>query len=175
MFKKKSKFIILASVILLLLSVKPTIGQNANDCQSKHPGYSCVDITKNKTTECYSGLCSGPIEIQCCINDSLVGSLSADCRDSGNCEVNDFIRIFTYLYTRLLGLAGSLALLMFVYGGLMFLISGGSSERVTKAKQIIVASVIGLVIIFTSFMIIDFVMAALGYDSRVFGEWFKTP
>ena len=84
------------------------------------------------------------------------------CMESGKCELNDFVRVAINVSKIILGVVGSLALLAFVIGGVMFLISAGSSERVTQAKQIILGAVIGLVIVFTSFMIIKFVYEAMG-------------
>jgi hypothetical protein len=53
---------------------------------------------------------------------------------------------------------------MFVYGGISFLIAAGSSEKVTKAKGIITAAVVGLIIVFSSYLIIKFALSALGRD-----------
>jgi hypothetical protein len=47
------------------------------------------------------------------------------------------------------------AVLLFVAAGVIFLISGGSEEKVTLAKSIFTNTVIGLVIIFCSWMLID--------------------
>ena len=57
----------------------------------------------------------------------------------------------------------------------MFLISSGSAEKVTQAKQIIVGAVIGLTIIFTSYMIITFVAQALGIQTGgiLQSDWFQ--
>lgn len=89
------------------------------------------------------------------------------CIESGNCSLNDILEVAVKATTILLGLSGSIALLFFVYGGIIFLISGGSPDKVTKGKQIIINSVIGIVIIFTSYIIIDFTMKAMGYS----GAW----
>lgn len=80
----------------------------------------------------------------------------------GDYELNDMVGKIIRVSEIILGLVGSLALLFFIYGGVMFLISSGSQERVTQAKQIIVGAVIGIVIVFTSYMIINFVAGALG-------------
>jgi len=93
------------------------------------------------------------------------------CRERGDCELDDFVRLFVFYYDKFLGLVGSLALLMFIYGGVMFLISAGNAEKVTQAKQIIIGAVIGLVIVFTSYMIIQFVMDALGIEQAAKGKW----
>jgi hypothetical protein len=45
----------------------------------------------------------------------------------------------------------------------MFLTSGGSQDKITKGKNVIVSSIVGLAIVFGSFMIIDYVLKALGY------------
>jgi len=47
-----------------------------------------------------------------------------------------------------LGIVGSLALLMFVFGGLTWMTSSGNAEKIQKGKNIIVWAAIGLVIIF---------------------------
>lgn len=84
--------------------------------------------------------------------------------DEGNYTVNDMVNVFVTYSQRALGIIGSIALLMFVYGGIMFLISGGSSEKVTKAKGIIIAAVVGIIIVFSSYLIIKFVLGAIGRD-----------
>ena len=42
------------------------------------------------------------------------------CRERGDCELDDFVWLFVFYYDKFLGLVGSLALLMFIYGGVMF-------------------------------------------------------
>lgn len=71
----------------------------------------------------------------------------------------------------ILGIVGSLSLLMFIYGGVMFIISGGSSQRVEQGKQIIIGSIIGLTIVFASYTIIRFVFTAAGLDWKGTSEF----
>lgn len=52
-----------------------------------------------------------------------------------------------------MGVVGSLALLMFVFGGLTWMTSGGSKEKVKKGKDIAVWSAIGLILIFSAYAI----------------------
>ena len=106
----------------------------------------------------------------CLADGSLMESMS-DCKDSGDCTLDDFVRIFTFYYTRVLGFIGSIALLVFIYGGVMFLISAGNSEKVQQAKQIIIGAVIGLVIVFASYAIIQFVFTALDIPGADKGQW----
>jgi len=90
------------------------------------------------------------------------GDAYEDAYESGDYELNDVMRMGLNVVDIILGVVGSLALLMFVYGGIMMLISAGNSDKVSKAKGIIIAAVIGLGIVFASYLIIEFVMGALG-------------
>lgn len=99
-----------------------------------------------------------------------------DCTGA-DCGLNDLVTTAVKIANWLVGIAGSLALLMFVYGGIMFLISGGNNERVTKGRTILINSVIGLAVILLSFLIIGFVFKALGADvsgtAWAKTDWFK--
>ncbi len=87
----------------------------------------------------------------------------------GNYTLDDFISLLIGASQIILGLVGSLALLFFIYGGVIFLISGGSSDRITKGKTIIQNAVIGLLIVFLSYAIIQFVMTTFGFNGV--GSW----
>ncbi|MFA5131672.1 MAG: hypothetical protein WC467_04665 [Patescibacteria group bacterium] len=84
--------------------------------------------------------------------------------DNGDYSLNDIMAIAIGASRWILGIIGSLALIMFIYGGFTFLISGGSSEKVGQARKIIIAAVIGLLIVFSSYLIIKFVLASLGLN-----------
>lgn len=77
------------------------------------------------------------------------------------CEIKHIIQVFVNITKLILGLIGSFALLMFIYGGFMFLISAGSADRVNTAKRIIVNAVIGIAIVFTSWILVNFIIIAL--------------
>jgi len=84
--------------------------------------------------------------------------------EKGNYELNDILRVGVQVTKFILGIVGSLALLFFIYGGVTFLISAGSSDKVQQAKTIIVNASIGLIIVFMSYIIIEFAMKALGVN-----------
>ena len=93
--------------------------------------------------------------------------VSEDDRDAckqycGDYEVNDFLALGVKISNILLGLVGSLALLAFVVGGVMFLASGGNKTLVDRGKATIIGAVIGLLIVFASYTIINFTADALG-------------
>jgi len=62
----------------------------------------------------------------------------------------------------MLGLAGVIALLMFIYSGVTWMIAQGNTEKVSKAKNTLVWSVLGLIIIFSSYAVVGLVIGLLG-------------
>lgn len=59
-----------------------------------------------------------------------------------------------------LGMVGSFALVMFIYGGLTWMLSGGNSDKTGKGKNIIIWATLGMVVIFSAYAIVSFVMKA---------------
>lgn len=85
-----------------------------------------------------------------------------NCRDTGTCELSHFLQLAINISYVILGLTGSLALLAFIYGGVLFLFSAGSREWVEQGRRILIGAVIGLAIVFFSYTVILFVLRALG-------------
>lgn len=68
--------------------------------------------------------------------------------------IGGFIRV-------LLGLTGTAALVMFIYGGFLYMTSAGNEERVTKGKKTIVWAILGLIAVFSAYSVVDFVIKRL--------------
>ena len=64
------------------------------------------------------------------------------------------VTIIKYLITFL----GLIAVGVILYGGFVWMTAAGNDDRLTKAKSIIVAGTIGLVIILAAFAIVNFVV-----------------
>jgi len=60
-----------------------------------------------------------------------------------------------------LGFTGVIALLMFVWGGFLFLTSRGNMEQVKSGKNTLIWATIGLVVIFTAYTVVNALVAAL--------------
>jgi len=58
----------------------------------------------------------------------------------------------------LLFLVGAIAVIMIIVGGIMYTTSGGDSGQVTKAKNTIVYSVVGLVFAALAYPIVGYVV-----------------
>lgn len=61
-----------------------------------------------------------------------------------------------------LGLLGLVLLVLFLYGGYLYMTSGGNEEQVASAKKILINATIGLGIILSAYAIVLFVMRLLG-------------
>ncbi|HUT43214.1 MAG TPA: hypothetical protein VMW95_02665 [Desulfobacterales bacterium] len=58
----------------------------------------------------------------------------------------------------ILGVIGSLALVMFIYGGATWMLSGGNQLRVIRGKRILIWATVGLMVIFTSYVLVRFLI-----------------
>ena len=63
--------------------------------------------------------------------------------------------------TAALGISGVLALIAFIYGGITWMISYGDPGKIAKGKTMMIWAVWGIVIIFASYAILNFVFEAL--------------
>ncbi len=61
----------------------------------------------------------------------------------------------------LLGVVGVAALVVFIYGGVQYMFSGGNSQKVQSAKDTIVYATLGIAIILASRSLLQFVMKAI--------------
>jgi hypothetical protein len=60
-----------------------------------------------------------------------------------------------------LGIIGSVALVVFVYGGLLWLTAAGNSERVQKGKNTLIWAAIGLLVIFSAYPLVRYLLEIL--------------
>jgi len=57
-----------------------------------------------------------------------------------------------------LGVVGSIALVMVIYGGLTWMLAAGNQQRVQKGKDILIWAVVGLVVIFSAYALVRFLL-----------------
>ncbi len=66
--------------------------------------------------------------------------------------------LISNIINTILGVIGTISLLMFVYGGFTWMTSSGSPEKIKKGKSAIIWSVIGLATIFFSYALVNLVI-----------------
>lgn len=73
--------------------------------------------------------------------------------------------VFKQITNTILYIVGIIAVIMLIIGGIRYVISGGDSKKVTDAKNTILYAIIGLIISFLAFAIVNFVISALPSSS----------
>ncbi|MDO4747274.1 MAG: pilin [Candidatus Saccharibacteria bacterium] len=69
--------------------------------------------------------------------------------------------VFKQITNTILYIVGIIAVVMLIVGGIKYLLSGGDSKKVTDAKNTVLYAIIGLVIAFLAYAIVNFVITAL--------------
>lgn len=192
---KKIIFTLLFSLLLVSLipvNVQAQVSTSCNESTVIDPatglprgglvpcGNTCKNPNNGNIVECgtcnignFNGLCSS-----CQPGDNCVPSVLA-CR----CELAHVFILALNVYNFIVKyIATPLAALLVVVGGALMLISGGpgganpitgiaSPNLYSTAKNIIMTAILGIILIFSSWVIINVVMMAIGYG----GAWQSFP
>lgn len=144
----------------------PLAGETVCCCQIKDIEGQCkINKTCPGNNKCVDGFCLSDAEIanaakmtgtepKIKLPDYVfqipIGSLSklttVDCSD-GSCEIPFIAQYISAVYDYGLYIAGVLGVLMLMAAGLLWIVSGGDSGKITKAKQMIFGSVTGLLLL----------------------------
>lgn len=74
--------------------------------------------------------------------------------------------VFTQITNTVLFAVGIISVVMLIYGGLRYVLSGGDSKKVTDAKNTILYAIIGLIISILAYAIVNFVINAVTGESN---------
>lgn len=69
--------------------------------------------------------------------------------------------VFNQISNVALAVIGFLSVIMLIWGGLRFMLSGGDSKKVTDAKNTVLYALLGLAIAFFSYAIVNFVLVSI--------------
>lgn len=104
-------------------------------------------------------------------------SVNCDCIEKGICNATDFSRVVINVGEFIFGIAGVAALLFLIFGGFLLIVSEGNQNSIDRGKLIIKSAIIGIVIIFTAWIVINGIVVAFTGDTTgtLFNknEWFK--
>lgn len=82
------------------------------------------------------------------------------------CEIRHFFILLDRIYNFIVwNIATPLAVLMLVLGGIFLMISAGNPNLAGTARKILQWAVIGLILVFGSWVIINFILTTLGYKN----------
>ena len=97
------------------------------------------------------------------IPDCALKNPTGNAPDEMECRsISIFVILLLHFTNYLFGIVGALALLFFIYGGFTLILSRGATEQVKKGKDILVAAIVGLVIVFGAYMLVSFLGTAVG-------------
>jgi len=99
-----------------------------------------------------------------CTSDTSAGIIGGvACSNGANVPQNLFGTggIFTTIVNIFLFVIGAIAVIMLIYGGIRYTISGGESKNVTAAKDTILYSIVGIVVALLAYAIVNFVINGL--------------
>jgi len=95
-------------------------------------------------------------------DDSAVAQLTNPLGENSQLGVAGVINLINQLIKFVLGFTGLIALIVFIYGGILWMISLGDSNKVKKAKDAMIWSIYGLLVIFASYAIVLTLFQAFG-------------
>lgn len=90
-------------------------------------------------------------------SDSTPGGDTINCSDTGVGD-SDITKLAKRIVTTFSIIVGAASVIMIIYGGFRYIISGGESGRVGAAKTSLIYAIIGLVIVALAQLIIHFVL-----------------
>jgi len=86
------------------------------------------------------------------------GHRLAVCFCCGDCTLNDVLYIGVTVADLILTYLGVVALAFFILGGIIWITSGGSQERVKKGMAVIKGAIIGMVIVIIAYSVVRVIM-----------------
>lgn len=95
------------------------------------------------------------------MKEEILKYLEITARAAGFPEPKSLPEIIGALIGVFLSLLGIIFLILIMYGGFLWMTSGGKEEKVLMAKKTIERSIIGMVIIISSYAITQWVFSAL--------------
>lgn len=93
--------------------------------------------------------------------DAAATDALATARLSNPLRTDDVRVIIGRIIKAILGISGGLALLMFIWGGLIWMTSQGNKDKIEKGQKTLAWSVIGLAILFVAYAAVNWVIIAL--------------
>ncbi len=122
-------------------------------------------------------------DIFCSMAGDSVSTLSAYAQDlseggtgltipQGDVEISESIpqrpfgEILTSMVNYFIGFLGFLATIAFIYAGVLWVLSGGNEESITKAKKIMIYAGLGIVVVILSYSVVGFIAGSAGPPSQ---------
>ncbi len=165
---------------------KQTISQNGStDCSSGKSIFSDDNCSGTKPTYANTSIYSYEKAICCCKSNTIPVNTKAEqstlfeapdikitipgmeqlsdinCAPGDTCEIPWLGQYIRGIYNYAIAIAGILAAVVLMGGGLLWLVSRGDASQVTKAKELIFGSITGMIILTGSYLILTLINPSL--------------
>jgi len=131
-------------------------------------GDVCVSPDGGLSSTCRAGenICEGLVPC-----GRMVNNPATAWDDTDSCDLCYGILLLNQGMNFLTAIAGIVSTLALIITGLLFITSAGNVERKNSAKTMFKTVLIGFIILFLSWLIVDFVLSVLGYIDPLGGKW----
>jgi len=98
------------------------------------------------------------------IDSVIVSQGKGDSQDKGDlvAEADPHV-IVNKILLSIMGIIGSVALLMFLYNGIMWMLALGNAKKVESAQKGMIYAALGLLVIFSSYAVVEFFIKKMSF------------
>ncbi|MCK5466462.1 hypothetical protein KAI56_03135 [Candidatus Parcubacteria bacterium] len=132
-------------------SADPACVGSPDTCQTE--GYQCCDSCLSGFHSGYDSDCPGGEKCcDTCYKKPLLSLINLDIKNP--VKASDFTELIENTTMWILSIIGSLALLILIFGGVMYIGSTGDEQKVLTAKKTVTFAIIGIILVLISYAIV---------------------
>lgn len=98
--------------------------------------------------------------------------LTTECMAFGDCGPCDIVKVISNIFRFAFEIVGIVAVVVISIGGITYIRSGGNEETAGQAKKIITAAILGTLIVFAAWIIINTILNITGFNVGG-GNWWN--
>lgn len=140
---------------ILLLTVAVFILPLLAKAETRKIEHTCRFGQFTKTVECYYSP-----------NSLIGGRMRLDCICCGQCDLSDVLAFGLNITDLIFKFLGLVALVLFIYGGIRWIFSGGNPVAIKTGKAVVSGALIGMVIVLVAFLIVQTILKSLGVSNE---------
>lgn len=166
---KLSKFLIQLAVFLpaLIFFTQPLQANAALELRILPKYVDCP----NASDVCFNNkCCPNGDKDKCDVNSYCSHCIGEAPGTGGDCYIGDFLMLGTNLANDMLYLLGIAALLVFLYGGFLFLTSAGEPKKVATGKSIMMQTILAILIVLLAWVIVRAFQELIGLNPEYYLE-----
>lgn len=96
------------------------------------------------------------------INQGIIRyEVTQDCIDYGKCPLRDIAQVIVNIGTFIMGIVGSVFLIMFIIGGFIWMTANGNQNRVQKGLDTIRDAFVGALLVLGAYIIVNTVISLI--------------